>query len=367
MGKRKKTNFRSMNDTVAGVDLGDTQSVATVLSPAGDVVDKFTFHMDDAGYLQFADRVPKHVRLAFEATGMAYPVYRAFQDYGYDVTVVHPKELAWIVKSKKKDDVVDSLKIARLHMVGMLPESHLLDRDEQMARDLLVQRVKIGVEIGRLKSSIISYLKREGVYHTLPESADNFSDKRRNAIKALKFDDDRDLVLQTMVNRLDFLEKQCIPLDDRIKEHAKESEDVKLIMTIKGVNFYLAALISSYIGDINRFPSDDYLASSFGIVPENRDSANVKRRGKMTKDGPAVARWTLSVMVDSVIKYNKPMMDYYLSVKNRTGSGKMAHVSTMRKLVRMLYHMLKTRQHWKWENPKPSEKKIAKLGGDSTD
>lgn len=108
-------------------------------------------------------------------------MYRAFREYGYDVTVVHhPKELAWIVvKSKKKNDTIDSLKIARLHMVGMLPESHLLDKDEQMARDLLVQRVKTGNEIGRLKGSIISYLTREGVYHTLlPESADNFSDKR---------------------------------------------------------------------------------------------------------------------------------------------------------------------------------------------
>jgi transposase len=155
------------------------------------------------------------------------------------------------------------------------------------------------------------------------------------------------------------------PLEDRIRKHAKESEDVKLIMTIKGVNFYLAALISSYIGDVNRFPSDDHLASSFGIVPENRDSADVKRRGRMTKDGPAVARWALSIMVDTVIRYNKPMMDYYLSVKRRTSSGKMAHVSTTRKLVRMLYHMLKTRQHWKWENPGLSEKKIARLGGDT--
>jgi transposase len=128
MGKRKKTSFRSMNHTVAGVDLGDTQNVVTVLSPAGDVMDKFTFHMDDGGYLEFADRVPKHARVAFEATGMAYPMYRAFRGCGYDVTVVHPKELAWIVKSKKKNDTVYSLKIARLHMVGMLPESAFLTR-----------------------------------------------------------------------------------------------------------------------------------------------------------------------------------------------------------------------------------------------
>lgn len=162
MGKRKKAKSSRMNTMVAALDLSDTEGVTTVLSPYGDVTDSFTIRLDDRGFVaQFADRVPKDARVAFEATGMAYPVHRALASYGYDVTVVHPKELAWIVKSKKKNDKADSLKIAKLHMSGMLPESHLLDSEEQVKRDLLVQRVKIGNEIGRLKNSIISYLKRE--------------------------------------------------------------------------------------------------------------------------------------------------------------------------------------------------------------
>jgi len=51
---------------------------------------------------------------------------------------------------------------------------------------------------------------------------------------------------------------------------------------------------------VNRFPSDDHLASSFGIVPVVRDSADVKRRGRMSRDGPSIARWTLSIMVDTI-------------------------------------------------------------------
>ena len=102
-------------------------------------------------------------------------------------------QLAWIVKSKRKNDRVDSLKIAKLHMVSMLPESHLLDRDEQIARDLLIQRVKLGVETGRLKNSITSYLKQEDVYPSLPQTTDKFSATRRHAILSLKFNDDRDL------------------------------------------------------------------------------------------------------------------------------------------------------------------------------
>jgi transposase len=305
--KKGKSKGCKMNPTVAGIDLGDRESLTTVLSPIGDVTDRFTFPMNEEGYAYFADRVPKEARVAFESTIMAYPIMRALKGYGYtDVTVAHPKELAWIVRSKKKNDRVDSLKIAKLHMAGMLPESHLLDRDAQLVRDLLVQRAKLGVEIGRLKNSVIGYLKREGVYDSLPRTGDSFSVKRRQVIHLLRFNDDRDLVLGTMMDRLEFLEKQCTPLEDRVKENARLSDDVRLLMTITGVDFYLASLISSFAGDVNRFPSDDHLASFFGIVPTSRDSANVRRRGKMTKDGSSTARWALSIIVDTVMQHNHP-------------------------------------------------------------
>ena len=50
---------------------------------------------------------------------------------------------------------MDSFKIAKLLMVGMMPESHLLSREEQIRRDLLVQRIKLGAEIGSMKASVI--------------------------------------------------------------------------------------------------------------------------------------------------------------------------------------------------------------------
>jgi transposase len=367
--KRGKVKGCKMNSIVAGIDLGDKESLATILSPIGDVADRFSFPMNEEGYAYFANRVPKNARIAFESTIMAYPISRALRTHGYsDITVAHPKTLTWIVRSKKKNDRVDSLKIAKLHMAGMLPESHLLDRDQQIARDLLVQRVKLGVEIGRLKNSLIGYLKREGIYDDLPKASDSFSIKRRQAIHSLRFYDDRDLILRTMMERLEFLERQCIPLENNVRMNARANDDVKLLMSIPGVDYYLASLLSSFIGDVNRFPSDDHLASFFGIVPTSRDSADVKRRGRMTKDGSSIARWALSVMVDTVTQHNEPIREYYASVKKRTSSGKLAHVSTMRKLTRMLYHMLKTKQHWKWENPLLTERKMVRLedGGDGS-
>lgn len=267
----------------------------------------------------------------------------------------------WIARSKKKNDKVDSEKIARLLMANMLPESHLLSREEQIERDLLIQRVKMGEEIRRAKITLTSYLKREDAYRTLPDTYENWSIVRRKAIEQIRFGDDRDFVLKMMLERLKFYEVQCRPVEARIGILVKDNEDVRLLMTIPGVDFYLAALVSSYVRDVNRFPSFDHLASFFGIIPESRDSANVTRRGKMSKDGPSIARWALSVMVDTVMQQNETVKNYYVHQKNRTNNGKYAHVLTMKKLLRMIYHILKTREHWRWENEELTDRKLGEL------
>ena len=72
-------------------------------------------------------------------------------------------------------------------------------------------------------------------------------------------------------------------MDQEIGKNAKISEDVKLLISIPGIDFYLASLLSSYIGNIKRLQNSDRLASFFGIVPANRDSSSIVRRGQMSK------------------------------------------------------------------------------------
>jgi transposase len=346
-----------------GIDLGEATSHVTIF--ANEKAETFEFPMDPVGYSTLKERVPVDARIVFESSGTAYPFFRQLRELGFaDITVAHPKELAWIVKSKKKNDRVDSQKLAMLHSVGMIPEAHLLDREDQIFRDLLIQRVKLGAEIARLKNSIIGYLKREGLFQDLPDSTDNFSEERREAMAAISFGDDRDLVLSTMMARLEFVEKLAAPLEKRIKAQARENENVKLLMSIPGVNFYLGSLLSSYIGDIRRFPDADHLASFFGIVPAEKNSSSMRRVGRMTKDGPSNARMALSIAVDTVTLRDVRLREYYQRAKARTGSGKMAHVVTMRKLDRMIYTMLTRKETWRWEKEALTERKLKALNAD---
>ena len=81
----------------------------------------------------------------------------------------------------------------------------------------------------------------------------------------------------------------------------------------------------------------------------------------MSKEDVWIERWALSFAVDTIILGNKPIHEYYDSMKNRKGSGKFAHVSTMKKLTRMIFTMLKARKEWKYESPALTQNKISKL------
>ena len=98
----------------------------------------------------------------------------------------------------------------------MIPESPLLNENERIFRDLLIQRVKLGKSISSAKNSIIGYLKREGLFDKLPETGDNFSMKRRKAMKDIRFNNQKDIVLTAMIDRLEFFEKQSISMEPQL-------------------------------------------------------------------------------------------------------------------------------------------------------
>ena len=72
----------------------------------------------------------------------------------------------------------------------------------------------------------------------------------------------------------------------------------------------------------------------------------------------------LSLMVDNVSLFDSRIHEYYAKEKARTGSGRMAHVITMRKLVRMVFAMLTRREKWRWEKESLTEKKLRRLNSD---
>ena len=62
-----------------------------------------------------------------------------------------------------------------------------------------------------------------------------------------------------------------------------------------------------------------------------------------------------------IILRNRSIKEYYDSVKNRKGSDKFAHVSKMRKLIRVIFTMLTERKEWKYVSPALTQSKISNM------
>lgn len=74
----------------------------------------------------------------------------------------------------------------------------------------------------------------------------------------------------------------------------------------------------------------------------------------MYKDSLSIARWALPMAVNRITYRsrlrNRLLNEYYLQVNKKTSSGKMEYVSTMKKLVRIIHHMLRNGERRRYKN-----------------
>ncbi len=106
------------------------------------------------------------------------------------------------------------------------------------------------------------------------------------------------------------------------------------------VGYYSALLIKSEIGNVKRSPSAKQFSSYAGLVHSTHTSENLCSHGHITKQG---SRWLRRILIEAAIhaaKRTGPLPRFYYKVARNNG-GKIAKVTTARKLLEWIYHMLR--------------------------
>jgi len=101
-------------------------------------------------------------------------------------------------------------------------------------------------------------------------------------------------VLNILLEQLDGVEQSIEQIEKRMKEVLEATEEVKLLMTMPGVGFILAVVISQEIGDVSRFSGSDRLASYAGTVPRVHASGGKIRYGRLRSDTNTYLKWAFS-------------------------------------------------------------------------
>lgn len=310
--------------------------------------------------------------VCMESTGKYWiPVFNILEEECRCV-VCHPKYVRSI--PGKKTDKKDSKWIADTFKYGLVEPSFMPPADIRDLRDLMRYRNKLvntrsgeknrfqnsltvsNVQIasvvtdvfGKTSQSILK-LMLDNPHLTLdditPLLKKNLKSSPEDILKSIDgiFNESQSSKMSVCLKHYDVINECIDSLEQEIlKLSVKYSAEIKLLMTIPGVQEISAIFIIAEIGtNMNAFVDDKHLASWAGLTPRCKESAGKKQSVRIIKAGqyikPLLVQCALCAIKDKSCPYIKARYD---SIKYRRGHKK-AIIAIARLLIISAYHILK--------------------------
>lgn len=316
--------------------------------------------------------------IAMESTGIYWqPIYEMLEpcfDGKINILVVNARHMKNV--PGRKTDMRDAQWIATLLRAGLLKGSFIPDKTFRELRHLTRYRKSIVHDITAQKNRIDKFLQSSGFRFTAFLS-DAFGASGRNIIRNLIQNGsiDRaalDKCLKTQTRKridqilialngnlsihqrsflamtfghLESLEAHRKAVEDAITgEILKHSEALNLLCSIPGIDVTAAAAIIAEIGtDMSSFSDSQHICSWAGLSPGNNESAGKRKSAHINKGNPYLKSMLCEISWVISGKRTLYLSGWYWRIKQRKGS-KRATIALARKLLTLIYSMLKTGQ-----------------------
>lgn len=270
--------------------------------------------------------------------------------------VSNPLTTRAIALAKIKTDKIDTNTLAHLLRCDYLPRVWIPDEATRLLRQKCTERSNLSSDRTRIKNRIHAVLHQRLIQ---APKGDLFSPANLRWLRALPLDPPGRATLDRQLRQLDLLESEIDSLSTEL-QHAYAEPQVKLLMSIPGVDFTVAESIYSTLGDISRFPTPDHAASYLGLVPSTYQSGNSCYHGHITRQGRAHARWLLVQAAQHLSLHPGPLGVFFRRLAKRKCRN-MAVVATARKLVTIAWHMLTNNEPYRYAIPSAGQAKFDRL------
>lgn len=266
--------------------------------------------------------------------------------------LAHAKKLRAIAASSQKNDQVDALLLARMLLAGLIPEAHPRQAEQRERLRLLRHRAMLVRHRTAAANRIHAQLHQSRLFVPREKLLRRETRGWLAGEAWPRLEPEQQALVEGQLTLIDTLAPMIRSLDRRIKTKARESQAARLLMTIPGIGPYRALLLVTEVEPVTRFPAAEQLTSYAGLAPVTRSSGGHIRHGSI----PAGAnRWIRGALVSAVPSHVRAAPESGLSrsyeqLKARLG-WRVARVATARKLVRVIYAMLRSGQSWRAETP----------------
>lgn len=293
--------------------------------------------------------------VALEATTHCWAVVDVLEPSVERIVVSNPLQTRAIAAAKIKTDRIDARILAELLRSDFLPVVWQPDAQTRRLRRLTHRRASLVRQRTAIKNRIHSTLAMRLI--SVPSL---FSKKGLERLDAIELDEETEEAVESDLRLLGSLSREIEALEQTIAEQAYELEDVRLLMTLPGVNVTVAMGLLAAWGDVGRFKTPDKAAAYLGLVPSTRQSGDHCYHGPITKQGRSHARWLLIQAAQHVDRHPGPLGAFFRRLAHKKNRN-VAVVATARKMAVIAWHMLRNREPYRYALPRNTESKLASL------
>ena len=143
--------------------------------------------------------------------------------------------------------------------------------------------------------------------------------------------------LRNIQERNDKLDEFLVPLID---------ETAPNLLTVPGIGYRLAGLLISEIGDASQFPSADKIIKFAGLDVRVYQSGTIEKHGAIRKRGSPLLRYALFQAAEKARIHCPEIAEFYSKKKGEGKHPICALTHTARKMLRIVWALLKTGQNY---------------------
>lgn len=149
--------------------------------------------------------------------------------------------------------------------------------------------------------------------------------------------------IKHLIDQIELIKAQLLEVDKKIEEFSIKNNSP--ILSIPGISHFSGTSILTELGDINNYNKPSQIIKFAGVAPLHYESSQfTAEHTAITKKGSKYLRKTLYQIILPVINNSDVFKNYYLKKISQGKGHRCAQGHCIRKLLRIIYHLLTTEQ-----------------------
>ena len=276
--------------------------------------------------------------IVVESTFNWYWLIDGLMDAGYQcIHLANPSAINQYEGIKYSDDQHDAFFLAKLLILGILPEGYIYPKENRPVRDLARKRLFL---VRHKTSHILSLQSLISRCCAKRVSANDIRKFTVSDLQQLLGDEHIVLSAQANLDTIVFLKQQIHQLEKAIQKKIKLNKAFQQLLTVPGIGLILAMTIMLEVGDIGRFAQVGNFASYSRCVSSQRLSDGKSKGHGNRKNGNRYLSWAFTEAAHLSRRYNEHFRRYY-NRKVAQANTSLATKALSNKLARICYYIMR--------------------------